>query len=499
MTENHHSSFRLVYWIIGISCLIRLFFIAQSNLLVEEAYYWNYAQHLAFGYLDHPPMVAFLIRVSTTILGTNEFAVRFPTVLCWLITVFYSWRLTSLVSKPAGIYAIFLLCILPFFFLQSLVITPDSPLLACWSAALYYLYRALVLEEKTAWYTTGIWVGLGLFSKYTMVLLGPATIIYLCLLKKSRGWFLKKEPYGCALLAIVLFSPVIVWNAQHEWVSFIFQGSRRVHSVFIFSLPELLGLTILFLTPCGVYGLGRLLTKQGQTTLQLELPTLRFFQVYTLFPLLFYGLFSIGHMIKFNWIGTGLLALIPWLAAMLALCTGDAHRKYWFITGGSLIVIYGVLITAICIGRPLCLNRMVLTKFISWENVSQQLYALIQDAKKTQKKPIILLPLDRYEFNSEFRFYQAKLQHQNPNTVPVESIGRCVLGAESLMFDYWSIKEHTKDGLLLLVAFDKTFFNNPAVATQLINPSAIEQLWANTQGSSQPIKPLYYQWAQLKT
>ena len=251
--------------IILISLIIRLITIGNNDLLVEEAYYWNYSTHLDFGYLDHPPMVALLIKLSTLIFGTTEFGVRLPSILCWLLTALFSYKLTEKIAPSAGIFSVMLLAILPFFFLHSLVITPDLPLIVCWSAALYYLYNALVLEKPKAWLAAGVFLGLGLLSKYSIVLLGPATLIYLILDPKARYWFTRKEPYLCVCITALLFTPVIYWNARHEWASFLFQSTRRFQESPTFSFHELLGLFILFLTPLGVLGFIRLFKKTNAT------------------------------------------------------------------------------------------------------------------------------------------------------------------------------------------------------------------------------------------
>lgn len=95
--------------------LLRILFILKANLLVEEAYYWNYSNHLDFSFLDHPPMVALLIKLGILIFNVTEWGVRFATIPCWLFTSYYSYKLTVLIRKEAGLYAIMLLAILPFF------------------------------------------------------------------------------------------------------------------------------------------------------------------------------------------------------------------------------------------------------------------------------------------------------------------------------------------------------------------------------------------------
>jgi dolichol-phosphate mannosyltransferase len=96
--------------------LLRLLYMRLVNLMPEEAYYWNYAQHLDFGYLDHPPAVAWLIRLSTQILGNNEFAVRATALALWFVTVAFCFQLTrNLYGKTAAFASIFLLSAMPFF------------------------------------------------------------------------------------------------------------------------------------------------------------------------------------------------------------------------------------------------------------------------------------------------------------------------------------------------------------------------------------------------
>jgi dolichol-phosphate mannosyltransferase len=75
--------------LIGYTLLLRLMYLGNIELLKEEAYYWNYAQHLAPGYLDHPPMVALLISFGTLVFGNNELGVRFGAFICWFITALY--------------------------------------------------------------------------------------------------------------------------------------------------------------------------------------------------------------------------------------------------------------------------------------------------------------------------------------------------------------------------------------------------------------------------
>ena len=105
--------------------------------------------------------------------------------------------------------------------------TPDTPLTAAWAAELYFLERALVAGRSGAWLGAGLFLGIGLVSKYSIGLLVPSALLFILLDPQSRRWLRRWEPYAAALIALAIFSPVIVWNAQNEWASFVFQADRR--------------------------------------------------------------------------------------------------------------------------------------------------------------------------------------------------------------------------------------------------------------------------------
>ncbi len=163
-----------VIGLVAISFLLRLFYIGQVELLPEDSYYWNYSQHLDLGYLDHPPMVAWLIWLGTHVFGGSEFGVRIGALCCAGVAAFFSYRLTrNLFGEDSALVALVLLQVMPFFFLAGLLMTPDAPLTAAWSAALYFLERALLGGQARAWLFAGIAIGLGLISKYTIGMLVP--------------------------------------------------------------------------------------------------------------------------------------------------------------------------------------------------------------------------------------------------------------------------------------------------------------------------------------
>ncbi|HUI63001.1 MAG TPA: glycosyltransferase family 39 protein, partial [Steroidobacteraceae bacterium] len=302
---------------------LRLIYLAQVELLPEEAYYWSYGQHLDLGYLDHPPMVAWLIRLGTAVCGDTAFGVRLGALCCAVLSAFFVFRLTrNLFGEPSALVALVLMQVLPFFFLSGMIMTPDAPLTAAWAATLYFLERALVAGRGSSWWAVGIGLGLGLVSKYTIALLVPAMVVFVILDAPSRRWLWRWEPYAALLVALAIFSPVIIWNAQHEWASFAFQTSRRLAERPRFSLHRLILSVLILLTPTGVLTLlaspyARRSTATSYANGHAARDTVRrwrFIRAATLVPLTVFTVFSLRHEVKIDWTGAMWLAAVPALA-----------------------------------------------------------------------------------------------------------------------------------------------------------------------------------------
>ncbi|KTD33741.1 dolichyl-phosphate mannosyltransferase [Legionella nautarum] len=458
--------------------LLRIMFMLKANLLVEEAYYWNYSNHLDFSFLDHPPMVALLIKLGTLVFGVNEWGVRVATLPCFILTGYFSFKLTSLIKKKARWYSLVLLSLLPFFFIHSLIITPDIPLTLSWSATLYYLYQAIVLDKTKSWYWAGLWIGIGLLSKYTIVMLGLSTIIYLIFDSDSRKWFLRREPYCCSMISLTIFIPVIYWNATHQWASFLFQSSRRFHDSFSFSFHILISLVLIYLTPAGIFGLSTLLSKEYSKKL-ITIKTKHFFQIYMLVPLLFFSLFSLFHSIRVNWIGPIFLAIVPWLSLLIVSnqkIMSITFRKSWVITCFFLLVIYSSLIYCILLDKPEKIRHTLFEKLIPWDNFTWKIHTIAQKWKsKTHQTPIIL-PLDTYNIASELAFYQQKYLNQGKINTLYKVIGWHVFGFNSLMYKYWEDVGGIQNENIILISQKMTAFSYPQLDQKLISLSSIKPI-----------------------
>lgn len=226
------------YIFIAVITLFRLIVINFIPLTPQEAYYWNYAQHPAFSYFDHPPLTAYSILFGTTLFGDNFFGVKFMAVMWGLainILLYFTARLfiTSEDEKKQnrtafGVVILYNLTV--FAHIYSITIVPDSTLLFFWLLGIYAIKKSTDTGKFKWWMLAGVVLGFGLLSKYTAIILAGSIFLYLLFEGKSRRYFLKPHPYFAFILALVIFSPVIYWNAAHDWASFEFQFVERAEN-----------------------------------------------------------------------------------------------------------------------------------------------------------------------------------------------------------------------------------------------------------------------------
>ncbi|NLZ16674.1 MAG: glycosyltransferase family 39 protein, partial [Desulfobulbaceae bacterium] len=225
----------------------------QFLLAPDEANYWQWSRYLALSYHDHPPMIAWLIWLSTTIFGHQEWAVRLPTVLGLSVTsIFLSMLAVHWFSWRVALHTTLVLQALLLTNGAALIATPDGLLIPCWAAACYFAARAIDENRACFWLLTGCCFGIGLLTKYTMVLF-PLSLLLALLVSEKRKLLLEKWPWLGFGLGCLFFAPVVIWNAQHDWVTFrhvLYQGGANEGTrITLKFLGDYLGSQALLLTP----------------------------------------------------------------------------------------------------------------------------------------------------------------------------------------------------------------------------------------------------------
>jgi len=249
---------------------LRLGAAAWTPLTFDEAYYWMWSKHLAGGYYDHPPGVAAVIRLGTMIAGDTELGVRLVSILLALPMSWAVYRTAAILFGGVRVAATatMLLNVTLMAAVGTLIVTPDAPLLVASSFVLFCLAKVLATERGAWWLAVGAAVGAALLSKYTALFFGPAILIWLVSVPKLRHWLISPWPYLGAAVSLAIFSPVIFWNADHHWVSFIKQiGRARIEEFKPAFIAELIPTQVAFATPLvfilGAMGLYALLKRKA--------------------------------------------------------------------------------------------------------------------------------------------------------------------------------------------------------------------------------------------
>lgn len=469
---------------------LRLVFMPTVELLPEESYYWNYAQHPALGYLDHPPMVAWLIRCGITLFGSNGAGVRIGAFCCWLVTAFFVQRSTrAFFGKEAARRVLLLLAALPAFFGTGVLMTPDAPLIACWAGALYFFQRVFFEKSARAWLGAGACIGLGMDSKYTIALAGLSGIAFMIFDRDARRWFLHPAPYLAAVLSVLLFSPVIIWNFQHEWASFVFQGPRRLKASHVFSLHTLIFSILALLTPVGV--LAAFSALRGDAAAG-EKRRLRFAQFFALLPLAVFTFFSISRRVELNWTAPLWLALLPHIAALMGNSGSPAKplamrlRAWWPPTFAVLMLLYGALLYHLAPGWP-GIGYPAQNKIFpaGWADLGRQAAAL-EDALQTEtgQEPLIV-GMDRNHIISQIAFY-----HPDHTESVRQCVGEHLFRQPALMYGRWSKPGDFIGRPMVLIAFKQSDMAQRAVTSRFEKITEPREGWLRQNGK--PVRRFYY-------
>ncbi len=249
------SGGRLWAWALGASItLLALQAIAarRLELTFDEAYYVLWSRSLAWGYLDHPPMVAVLIRASTELFGGSEFGVRALSLILVGalpgVIAFIAWRFFR--SAETAALAVLMWVAMPLVLGGAIFVTPDTPLVVFWTlglAALAELWRS----GKARWLLAiGLALGLALQSKFTAAFFAPGVALALVATPSLRRWLASPALVAASGIALAVFAPFVVWNAEHGWATFAKQlGRAPPHGFAPRYVAEFLGSQVGLLNP----------------------------------------------------------------------------------------------------------------------------------------------------------------------------------------------------------------------------------------------------------
>jgi hypothetical protein len=217
------SHYNLIFWVINLSlATIKLLFALRPelNLFTEEAQYWLWSRNLDWHYYSKPPMIAGLNFISTAFFGNTEVAIRIIPILLGIATsgVIYQFAKLIYKSERVALWASLIFLAMPISFLEFTFHTTDTSMTFFWTLAWYLLYRGIKSSEKRWWLFAGIATALGIMSKSTMLLIFPASIIFLVL---TGSWQKNRIHFVLfTLVATLGFLPGLIWNFQNDFYTF---------------------------------------------------------------------------------------------------------------------------------------------------------------------------------------------------------------------------------------------------------------------------------------
>ncbi len=305
--------------------IARLMFASALGLGIDESYMVAAGRKLQLSYFDHPPIAWWMAWGAAHLVGSESaIVVRLPFVALFAVTTWLMYRVTAALFGPsAGLWAAVLLNMIPVLGITSGTwVLPDGPLLAALLGATLCLITALPSDGPTAW---GWWAGAGAFaglalcSKYSAALSIIGLIMFLSTEPGSRRWLLRPHPYIAGLIAVLIFAPVLIWNAKHGWVSFLFQGGRAIGGLHLLGPTlNIAGQSAFVLpwiwAPLVWYGFVTIRRgprdKERWLLICLAAP-----------PIVVFTTASLWSNVLFHWAAPGYLMLLPLL--------GDAVARHW--------------------------------------------------------------------------------------------------------------------------------------------------------------------------
>lgn len=190
------------------------------NLLPDEAQYWSWSQHLAFGYFSKPPVIAWLIAASTALAGDDEWGVRLAAPVVHAATgIVIAFIGRALFSARVGFFSALLYATLPGVIFSSLIISTDVPLLFFWALALLAIWQIWTAPNWRWAVILGAAFGMGFLAKYAMGYFLLGFLVFIVITPRAPLKAASRYLLLAILVAAAIIAPNLVWNSLHGWAT----------------------------------------------------------------------------------------------------------------------------------------------------------------------------------------------------------------------------------------------------------------------------------------
>jgi membrane-associated phospholipid phosphatase len=432
---------RLGYIAIFVMLIARWLYVASGTIDLEkdEAYQWLWSKHLALSYYSKPPGIALIHFLGTSLWGDTAFGIRFfPPLFAAILSVMVLRFFAREVSARAGFWLLLIVTATPLLGIGTILMTIDPPLVLCWMWAMIAGWRAAQPDGKTRdWLVVGLAMGLGFLCKYTAACQIACWAIFFALWPATRAHLRRPGPWLALLIFLVCTTPVIIWNAQHGWITVHhvagnagldsrWQPTMRYFWNFLFAEAGLLN-PFFFI---GAFWAMFTFWKQWH-----ERPLWLYFFCMGAPLFLGYWLYSFHSRILPNWIAP---AILPMFCLMVAYWDERRRVAKPFLAIGLALGFFAVAIlfqsnlVGKITGQLLPGEKDPLRRVRAWKQTT----ALVENARKNlgaEGKPAFIIA-DHYGMTGLFTFYlpQAKA------ALPSEPLVYCADSDEPLnQFYFW--------------------------------------------------------------
>ncbi len=379
--------YRNIYFYLLVWFIINLLQASFTELFHDEAYYWMYSQQLDWGYFDHPPLIALLVRLGTA-LFPGELGARFFMVVMSTGTLFLIYKLIPSEKRKAELYFLLIASIiLVHSHVGGFIVVPDIPLIF-FTALFFYLYKKY-LEKDTLWMAIliGVCISMMFYSKYHGLLIVIFTLA-------SDIKILKRKSIWIAVPVIaVLMLPHLFWQIENNFPTFKYHLSGRSRAFEINDLWNYLYSQVLIAGPLtAILLIYHALVKQPANQFQRTLK----FNLIGFWSFFFLTSFR-GH-VEPHWTSPAFIALI--ILSYLHIQAAEKAKKWLFYLGIPSIVVFLLFRLLIIVNFfPMKVTQRV----HGWDNWAETI------AKKSNGLPVIFK--DKYQYPSKYTFYTGNFAH----------------------------------------------------------------------------------------
>ena len=449
---NINENYSLIFWIV--ICLLfiwRLIFIKISgfDLSPDEAYYWDWSRHLAWGYYSKPPLVAWIIAFSCKIFGTSTFTVRLPAAFLSVGSLLWLFLLAKdMFGQRAGLLAVILSILTPGSCVLGFIMTIDPPLMFFWSLSLYLLWKAIEKESLLYWIATGIAAAFGLLAKQTMIAFLPIIFFYLYLYKRDKLKSL--GPYLVVIIVCLAITPTLIWNAHHQWITFkhtahhFEEGGPKFH-LELHTLFEFIGTQLIVFSPI-TWILMIFLFIKGVKYITRD-KKISYLLLFSLLPLIPVFLLSLKQRVNANWPApfyiAGFVLIGAYLSNNIFIDDNKTINKKFILAATFLV---GFIFTAFTYSIPWSINFLGIKgtkldptiRIRGWRELGKEAYQVLRPLSK--EHPGIFVMAYRRQTTSELAFYLPSRPHVY-----------CYPGSRvTSQYDIWPGPKKGKDALIFI-------------------------------------------------